>query len=56
LSLFVVEPLQPGVRIIKPPTVQRVAAIRIASRRRKFQGAVELRSREAEVRAVSPWA
>src|SRR6266446_5932470 len=42
LRLRIVEPLQPGVRIVEPPTVQRVAATRIAARRGEFDGRVQL--------------
>src|SRR4051812_42617464 len=41
LGLRIVEPLQPRVRIVEPPPVQRVPAIRIAARRGEFEGRVQ---------------
>src|SRR6266568_1555090 len=42
LGLRIVEPLQPRVRIVEPPPVQRVAAIRIAARHGEFEGRVQI--------------
>src|SRR5438874_1914637 len=55
LGLRIVEPLQPRVRIVEPPPVQRVAAIRIAARHGEFEGRVQILHQVVEeYRALEP--